>query len=323
MTISVIIPTWKRTDFLDLALRGLARQTRRPDEVLVGVRCDDTETLEFLANCEYDGLNFRPVLVDKPGVIASMQAAVDVSSGDWVCLLDDDAEPLNDWIERIVGTFTENPHLGAVGGRDLLMYLSAEERDQSLSPTVGVITPMGKMYGDHHRGCGDLRRVDVLKGCNCAFRGELIRTTPFDGRLRGEGAQPHWELAVCLDCAAKGWALGYDPNIRVKHHVAPRHGPDQVHRGGFSPEGVYDLAYNSAFIVYSRLRGLQRLGALIRATLIGSRIVPGWVQWLRLKVQGAANAQVRWQAARHGRRDGIKAARAAAARPTTPTQDAH
>lgn len=313
MKTSVVIPTWKRVEFLQLALRGLSNQTLRPDEVILGVRHEDVETLEYLNARNDDGLSIKVVRLDEPGVVASMQAAVDASSGDCVCLLDDDAEPAGDWLARIVTCFEANPAFGAVGGRDLLMYLPEEERDLSLSPKVGIITKTGKSYGNHHCGKGGLRKVDFLKGCNCAFRGDLLRSTPFDRNLRGSGAQFFWEFALCLDCAAKGHAIAYDPNILVKHHVAPRHGSNEVQRGGYSQEWTYDHSYNVAYTIYSRLRGMRRAGYLIRNTLIGSRANPGLAQWLRLSLQKSENACLRWKTAQKGRMDGIRAARDAIA----------
>ncbi len=308
MKISVIIPTWKRADYLALTLRGLAGQTRPADEVIVGVRPDDEETIRYLDGRRDELPLVRRCYVETPGVVQSMQAAANLATGDIICLFDDDAEPLPDVIERMEVHLRNNPRLGALGGRDLLQYLSEEELNSSLTATVGLLTWSGKTFGDHHQGQGGYRPVDVIKGCNCAFRTRVLKKVGFDHRLRGASVQMHWEWALCLDIKEQGYEIGYDPGIQVKHHVAPRHDNDQNHRGGFSESGIYDLAYNMAFIMRLHIKGIQRIGFETRAALWGSRIVPGLAQWIRHLIQRNPHANRRWRAARKGRRDGIRAA---------------
>ncbi len=280
MQISVILPTYKRPVYLARALEGLSRQARAADEIVIGIREGDRETTDFLTQARAP--HFQTVVVSEPGVLASMSAALERTHGDVVCLLDDDAEPFPDWVERIGRRFAGDPRLGVLGGRDLLQDHPEMRAAESLVRNVGRFTWYGRLYGNHHRGGGAYREVHCVKGCNAAVRGPLLREMGFARGLRGTGAQVNWELALCLDAARRGWRVAYDPGLRVLHHIAPRHGPDQIHRGHFSAEATYDMVWNEHFVIRKYAGTLRRLRHLAWSLLVGSLAAPGIVQYLRL-----------------------------------------
>jgi GT2 family glycosyltransferase len=296
MKISVVIPSYRRIKFLKLVFEGLTAQTRLPDEVVVGVRDEDIETSNFIE--EFRKKSLFPVkiaLVTVPGVVASMQAAMEQTEGDLICLLDDDAEPLPDWFQRVEVRMRNDDHLGAIGGRDLLQDHPDMRRNEPTTDQVGVITFYGRVIGNHHRGHGEARYVDILKGCNVAMRSHLLKRFGFEQELRGKGAQVHWELALFLDTANAGWKIVYDPTIQVTHHIAPRLDDDQNHRGILSTDGLYDMAYNEHFVTASRA-GVIALGMHIFWTLaVGTNSLPGLLNYLRIRLlKGDAQALPRF-----------------------------
>lgn len=307
MKISVVIPTWQRPDYLALALKGLVEQQRPVDEILIGVRKDDQQTHDYLQSIQKDLLPIHIAHPERPGTVASMQAALDLSTGDVVCLLDDDAEPTPDWLAKIERYFQSDEHLGCIGGRDLLMYLDPVSRDQNLQKLVGISLWYGGSVGNHHCGTGGYREVEFIKGCNCAFRGDLLRKVGFESRLRGTGTQHEWEMALCHDVKNAGYRIAYDSELQVKHHVAPRFGTDQNHRGGFNAEGIKELAYNQAFVIQSRLRGWKRFSQKAYCRIVGSAIIPGFVQYIRLLFfKREPMATERWKAVRKGWSEAIR-----------------
>ncbi len=279
-TISVVIPTWKRVDHLQKVLTSLSHQTRLPDEVICGVREEDQQTRAYLAAKENDWP--WPLCVARVtgrGVVGSMQAGADLSRGDLVCLFDDDAEPLLDWIELAEETFRQMPDLGILGGRDLLQDHPGPRRREKTTAHVGIITRFGRVYGNHHRGHGGPRDVDILKGCNLAMRGELIREAGFEQVLRGNGAQVHWEMALCADIQAMGYRVVYDPALQVIHHIAPRHGNDSIHRGYFDEQGFRDMTFNEAYVMISRDLP-HRFARACWNFIVGSTICPGYLRFI-------------------------------------------
>jgi len=303
MRISVIIPTFKRVEYLAKALRGLAGQRRKADQIVLGVRAGDAATLEFLASSP---LSLETAPTAEPGVIASMTAAAAKTDGDVVCLLDDDAEPMPDWLEKIEGHFTREPKLGIVGGRDLLQDHPVLRKQEPLLTRVGIFTWYGRILGNHHRGGGTYRQVDLVKGCNAAVRGPLLREISFAQGLRGKGAQVHWELALCLDVKNRGYTVCFDPALQVIHQIAPRHDDDQIHRGHFSADGLYDMVWNEHHVVATRAGSWRSKAHLAWSLLVGSLTAPGIVQYLRLMLSKAPHRKeklaVTWRALRDARK---------------------
>ena len=295
--VSVIVPSWRRPDSLTRCLRALAAQSRLPDEIVVGVRDDDVETIEAVrALAPAFPVSLRTGAAGEAGVIAAMNAALAATQPDCdiIALTDDDAEPRPDWIERLVACF-DDPAVGGAGGRDWQPF---ERGDRAV---VGKVQWFGRLIGNHHLGAGPARDVDVLKGVNCAYRAALLRAVRFDTRLAGDGAQLFWELALCLPIRRAGWRLIYDPAIAVEHHVEPRSGGDQLHRGGFTPAPLSDATNTETLVLLGHLGGVGRAAYMAWALLAGTRHEPGLAQLPRLLLHGDAHAFARCRAAIDGR----------------------
>lgn len=295
-TVSVIVPTWKRPEDLARCLRALAAQERPPDEVLVVTREADEASREVARRIALpDGCERVLPRVNAGGVIAALQAGLDLSRGEIVVLTDDDAEARPDWIRRQLEAFARDRDIGGVGGRDW------QPHERGEATVVGRLQWFGRVIGRHHLGAGPARAADVLKGVNCAFRAPLARAIGMDPGLRGAGAQVHWELALCLPMRRAGWTLVYDPAIALDHHVARRDGEDQVHRGAFAEGPFGDAVYNEARALSHHLGGVRWMLFTVWAECAGTTAAPGLLSALRLRLQGHAWAGAAWRAARAAR----------------------
>ena len=277
MRISVLIPTYQRPDDLRRCLAALALQTYLPDEVIVVVRNTDSSTHAMLATTDASVLALRIVDVEVPGGVQALNAGLAHVSGDIVAITDDDAAPHPDWIERITNVFAARIDVGGVGGRDRMHVQDVLQAGSE--PLVGKVPLIGKHIGNHHLGFGPARQVDVLKGVNSAYRLQAIKPIGFDERLRGSGAQVHWEISLCLAVKRAGWKLIYDPQIVVDHYLAKRHDEDQ--RSGFNALAMRNAAYNETLIRLEYLSTFGKFAFMLWAITIGTRVAPGIVQWLR------------------------------------------
>ena len=294
--VSVIVPAWQRPLALARCLLALATQRRAPDEVIVVTRTGDDATATAARAVAFPpSTRVEQVVVHAGGVIAAMQAGLARATGDYIALTDDDAEPRADWIARLADALDADRALGGVGGRDWQPHERGDAHD------VGRVQWFGRVIGRHHLGAGPPRDVDVLKGVNCCFRAEALRAAGFDTRLRGAGAQVHWELATCLPMRRAGWRLRYDPAIAVDHHVEARAGDDQVHRGAFAAGPYADAVHNESLVVGEHLRGAAQAAFVLWSALAGTTSAPGLLAALRLRAQGHAWAWEAWRAARSGR----------------------
>lgn len=300
MYISVLIPTYRRPQDLCRCLAALGAQTRPADEVVVVVRDTDTETRRFLANYPPVLSGLRVITVCEPGVLAAMTVGLAETSGEIVALTDDDTAPYPDWLERIEAHFVADPQVGGVGGRDW------QPVERGNCEIVGIIQWHGRIIGNHHLGIGDARAVDVLKGANCAYRAKPLKRIGFETRLRGGGAQVHWEIALGLAIQQDGWKLIYDPAVALDHFPAQRFDADQNLRGIFNADGVHDSAYNEALILLHYMTPIRRAVFLVWAFLMGTRAEPGLAQVPRLFLRRDPHLRQRAGATFRGRASALK-----------------
>jgi cellulose synthase/poly-beta-1,6-N-acetylglucosamine synthase-like glycosyltransferase len=299
MKIGVIIPTYCRSQELSRCLTALEKQIRPPDEVIVVVRDTDTATWEFLKSDRFSTLSLRSVTVTVPGVVAAMNLGLEASDSDIIAYTDDDAAPHPDWLARMEPYFLEDDRVGGVGGRDWVYngdkLLAGESR------LVGKLQWFGRIIGNHCYGVGDPQEVDVLKGVNMSFRRMAIGTLRFDSRMRGTGAQVHFELAFTLKLKRAGWKLIYDPKIAVDHYPAQRF--DEDRRYVFNDIAEINAVHNETVALLEYISAPRRVIFLLWAIAIGNRSYPGLLQWLRFlpsegKLAGAkllASYRGRWQ----------------------------
>jgi GT2 family glycosyltransferase len=303
MTISVIIPTFRRPAELARCLEAMKKQNRLPDEVLMTVRDIDQETRQFLDSFDPAPINLRIVAVRETGVIAAMNAALAVAAGEIIALTDDDAAPWPDWLERIAAHFAD-PSLAGVGGRDWQYYHGKLHLDGR--PTVcGQLSWYGRVSAGHHLAePGPAYDVVVLKGVNSAYRAALLKPIGFDTRLAGAGAQVHWELSLGLALRRAGWKLVFDPAVAVDHFPAARFDEDQ--RRVFNRVAQQNAVANETLILVEHFRGMQRVAFLSWALLIGTKASPGLVQLIRSLLRGQAHPGSLWWATQIGRWRGIE-----------------
>lgn len=274
--VSVLVPTFRRPESLARCLRALVRQTRRANQIVVTVRRDDAATWEALEGLQAElGPALQPVAVEPGPVTAAMNAGLQETIGDLVAITDDDSEPRSDWLVSILRHF-QDPTVGGVGGRD---WQPQERWDE---PDVGRLQWFGRIVANHHLGIGPARDVDVLKGVNCCYRGDVLRLIRLDPRMRGRGTVIHWELALSFAFQREGWRLIYDPAVAVDHHVAPRRDGDVNQRGGFERASFIDNVHNETLAVLEHLTPVRRVAFAAWAVLVGTREAPGLAQVPRL-----------------------------------------
>jgi cellulose synthase/poly-beta-1,6-N-acetylglucosamine synthase-like glycosyltransferase len=309
MLVTVLIPTYRRTDDLERCLEGLKLQTQRPDEVLVVARDNDRATWQFLADYDSADLPLKVAAVITPGQVAALNQGLLSASGEIIAILDDDAKPHPQWLEVMASHFAQDPRVGGVGGRDW-MYLQGQlqQCDRPEHLTVGRVQWFGRTIGNHHLASGPPREVDILKGANMSYRRSAIAGLQFDPRLLGSGAQVHNDLAFSLTVKRRGWRLIYDPQVAIDHFPGMRFDEDQ--RSSFNDQACRNMAHNETLTLLEYLPPLQRGAFCLWAVLIGLRINPGLIQVLRRFPAERGLILRKWRATMQGRWSGWRAWRA-------------
>ena len=207
--------------------------------------------------------------------MGSMNSCLAQAGCQLIGFLDDDVELPPEWLERMVYHLKNHLDVLGSGARDLLQDHPEMRRQEPRTLDVGRLYWFGRITGNQYRGSGSPRKVDVLRGSNCLFRGEFLKKVGLEETLRGQGAQVHWEMALALQARRQGKCFFYDPDVEVLHHVAPRLDADQIHRGRFSYGATVDLAFNETIVLLKYAEGLFRVTALLWQVLVGSPQCPG------------------------------------------------
>ncbi len=300
MKTSVVVPTFKRPYDLARCLTALQQQITLPFEVVVVVRDDDAETWAALEQFSDDGLRLTTCTVKVPGVVAAMNLGLESAQGDIIAFTDDDAAPHPDWIQKIQAQFENRPDVGGVGGRDIIQ--NPKPWFLGTSEVVGQLQWHGRMIGNHHKGIGTAREVDLLKGVNMSFRRTAVGELQFDQRMLGSGAQVHFEVAFCLALKHQGWKLIYDPQILVDHYLAHRFDEDQRYQ--FNQVAYFNLVHNETVALIEYLSPPRQLIFMLWSIFIGTRDAYGLAQSLRFLRRDGLISLRKWQICLHGRWQG-------------------
>jgi GT2 family glycosyltransferase len=266
LSLSVIVPTYRRPDEVVRCLKALETQNRRPDQVVVTVRPEDTASLESLGNFKKTtSLNLQVALVHTPGLIPAYNTGLQETWGDIVCLTDDDARPHPDWLERIVQHYSD-PQVGAVGGRD--MVYTGGQLEDGLVTRVGKLNWFGRRTGNHHLTLKGGQPVEVftLKGVNSSYRRQLMGQ--FDANLRGLPELAN-EDEMGLRVRKQGYRMIYDPKILVDHFPSHKRPDARGSRAVFDRVQVYNVNHNYTYVLFKHLSPWNRFFFLLYNFLIG------------------------------------------------------
>lgn len=115
LSISVIIITLDRADWLKDTLTSLTKQSRQPDEVTVVDNGSKDHTKEVVLSFNHK-LNIKYVYEGVRSIPHARNAGLRNASGDIIAFIDDDSVAVENWLRYIEIPFIKDPNVGAVGG---------------------------------------------------------------------------------------------------------------------------------------------------------------------------------------------------------------
>lgn len=214
--VSVVIVNWNRRALLAACLTSLTRTQGVPFEVIVvdnGSKDDSAEVVEAFAKTA----PFAVTLIrnrENRGFCGANNQGIAAARGEFVALLNNDAEAEPGWLAALREVFTE-PEVGMAASK-ILVY-----EDPRIIDKVGhLIYPDGQNRG---RGTGEVDRGQYDKveevlwpdGCACMYRMSMLQKIgAFDEDLfaYGDDAELGLRARIC------GYRSIYTPHARVLHH---------------------------------------------------------------------------------------------------------
>ena len=107
-SISAIVPTIGRADSLRALLESLNAQTCRVDEVIVADASGSDEIKLLLNEPEWRKLNLRREVVCPPNAVRQREAAIEIATGEFLLLLDDDVVLEPECVAHLVDLLKSN-----------------------------------------------------------------------------------------------------------------------------------------------------------------------------------------------------------------------
>ena len=215
-TRSVIVPTYRRTQFLFDAVSSILMQAAGETsfEILV-VDNEPRENVEAKSFCLKHSLIY--LHEPRPGLHFARHAGAYYASGEILVYIDDDIHATEGWLENICLPF-DDPRVGVVGGMVL------PEWEIPAPEWMALIHPGFLSLLDLGAAPRDLSWLEQVYGCNFAIRKSVL----FDvggfnpdsyadrnlGWSRGDG-----ETGLLKKVYSAGYTVRYEPSACVYHCI--------------------------------------------------------------------------------------------------------
>jgi glycosyltransferase involved in cell wall biosynthesis len=246
LSVSVLVPTYKRASLLSYVLAALEKQTYKDFDVVVILKPSGDKTEEIVEEFK-KSLKMTVIVQEKGYVVDAMNLGLENVRGDITVFLDDDAIPFPDWIQNLVSTYSQ-PNVGGVAGGVIPAFLNERnlmlidgEVSGIISDNKPFLDAIGrKIWGCPLKGLDDyfvyISKAGVVDytfrmknhasqkvtksllgmGANMSVSTEAIRGFRFPNSwILGWG----FEQFLAWHLWKKGYCLFYNPNARVHHLV--------------------------------------------------------------------------------------------------------
>jgi glycosyltransferase involved in cell wall biosynthesis len=209
-TVSIVICTFNRAELLERCLDYLKYQTNQNFEVVV-INGPSTDHTSQIIDKHKDHIKFATN--PQANLSMSRNMGIELSDGDLIAFIDDDALPFDDWIETLLREFNKRPlTLAALGGpvyyAGTLDFQAEDIGINSLAETE-VNIDSGKI--------GREGWERSLLGTNTCFRADVLR------EVQGYDEEFDYfldESELCFRLQKLNYIVGYCNNLFVRHEFA-------------------------------------------------------------------------------------------------------
>ena len=218
MSISVIIPTYKRIKSLERTLNSLQKQSFYDFEVIVVDNAADKDIERLIRTFNLSAKKSVKYVKHKSGGIAGARnRGVKEATSELLVFTDDDLSFDRNWLSAYYTKFLNYPEMIAAGGRVkplwekpppawLLKYIGNQK-------FFGILA-LVNLYPEFCIG-----KEVMLAGCNMAIRQSVFDWTGFHPELIGTRTVGDGESGLQNDIIQKGDLVGYVPEAIAYHHI--------------------------------------------------------------------------------------------------------
>ena len=203
--ISVVIPAYNESGYIDACLEAFLNQTVQPYEIII---VDNNSTDDTVMRAQqYDFV--RVMAEPRQGISYARDAGFDAATGDIIARCDIDTHVGLNWISELDAFFTQAPNVGGVSG-------PAHFYDvwRPIRRLVNLLF-LDSYYWITRRATGS----ETLFGSNCALRRsawEAVRAN-----VCHDDAKIHEDIDLSQHLLSAGFKLAYDPKLKVGISARP------------------------------------------------------------------------------------------------------
>lgn len=259
-TLSVVICTYNRRDYLERCLDYLRYQSNDNFEVIVVDGPSDDGTAELLES--WKG-KIKVARNPERNLSKSRNIGIDMAAGDIVAFIDDDALPFDDWVAQIFNAYHQRPlTVAGLGGP---AYYAGSFWFQAEDNGINADCQAKVNIASDEIGKSGWRRYNT--GTNATFSRESLEA------VDGFDEQYDYyldESELCYRLQGAGRLIDYVPDIYVRHEFAQSH-----NRGGRFNYNWFTICKNTAYFLATH--GDKRGTALrksVEARMQVERIAP-------------------------------------------------
>lgn len=209
-TVSIVICTHNRADLLDRCLDYLQYQTNPNFEVVV-VNGPSTDHTKHILR-KYEG-RIKLGHTSERNLAKSRNIGIELSSGQLIAFIDDDALPFDDWVEKLLKEFSERPTtLAAIGGP---AYYAGSLKFQAEDILINELAEAKFQFEPELLGQDGWKRS--MLGTNTCFRSDVIK------KIKGFDEQFDYyldESEISYRLQKLGYLVGYCEDLHLRHEFA-------------------------------------------------------------------------------------------------------
>jgi glycosyltransferase involved in cell wall biosynthesis len=214
--LSIVVCTYNRDKFIAECLLCLSKQTLSNNnfEVIIIDNSSTDNTAKIVKDfiSKHPDLSYRYIYEAKKGLSFARNRGIEESIHDIITFIDDDAEAVPVFAEKILLFLQLHPKAAGIGGKVIPKYSETEEpvwMSKYLNGYVGKVD-----NGDHVRVFeGDMK---YPIGCNMTYRKELmLQAGGFNNQLTFRGDDKHIYYAV----ASINNKIYYLPEALLYHNI--------------------------------------------------------------------------------------------------------
>src|SRR3989338_10335611 len=246
--VSVVIPTYNRSERLRRCLKSVMEQTFRDFEIIVidDVSSDDTFAMiqeEFGVELERGRIGYYNNGKRQERVY-SRNKGMEIAKGECIAFLDDDDRWMPRHLSALAGYLEGNPDVACVFSNALLIYPGNQKRPQ----WKGLKTGKGKYYRDL-TVTGKLVSPSVS-----LFRRQICRAT---GGFSGAPPLEDWEFFSRM---AMNYEIGYFDELSAVVHI---------HEGSYSIQSPQEYSLKEEEVVQTIMEHARRLRYPLDKRMLG------------------------------------------------------